>query len=78
MEILAMILMLIGLATFIIGGIWFLVVSFQQSVWWGLGCIFLPFCEVIFLIIHWKEAAKPFGLQAIGFVLLLIASPLAP
>lgn len=77
MEILAMTLMLIGLATFITGGIWFLVVCFKQSVWWGVGCLFLPFFEIIFLIIHWKVAKKPFCFQLIGMVSLMIASSLA-
>jgi hypothetical protein len=74
MEILGMLLLIAGFIVFIFGGIWFLVESFRESIWWGLGCLLINPVEIIFLIVHWRVAAKPFGIQMIGLVLLLIGS----
>lgn len=47
-----MILLAVGFIISVVAGIWFLVVAFKQSVLWGLGCLFVPFVSLIFLIIH--------------------------
>ena len=60
MEILGTILLVIGFAISAFAGIWFLVVAFRQSVLWGLACLLIPFVSLIFLIIHWNEAKRPF------------------
>lgn len=70
MEALSPVLLLIGLIIFIIGGIWYLVTCFKKSIWWGLGCIFLPVIQIIFLFVHWSVAAKPFGIQTVGIVIM--------
>jgi len=64
---LSMLLLLIGYIIWIVGGIWFLIVSFQESVWWGLACLLSP-AGLIFLIVHWRVAAKPFGVQCVGML----------
>ena len=74
MEILLLILVIIGMIIFLFGGIWFLIESFRESIWWGLGVIFIPFVEIIFLIAHWRVASKPFGIQLAGMALLFIGS----
>ena len=74
MEIFAMLLVIVGFIAFLIGGIWFLVESFRESIWWGLGVMFVPFVEIVFLIAHWRIASKPFGLQLAGMALLFIGS----
>lgn len=71
MEALSPVLILMGSPILIIGEIWFLIACFKKSIWWGLGCIFLPFIEIIFLFVHWNVAAKPFGIQIIGIALML-------
>lgn len=60
MEMLGTILFIVGLIISTFAGIWFLVVAFRQSVLWGLGCLLVPFVSLIFLIIHWSEAKRPF------------------
>jgi hypothetical protein len=67
------ILFVFGIIMSAIGGIWFLVVAFQESVLWGLGCMFVPFVSLIFLISHWSNAAKPFGVSLLGSVIMVIA-----
>jgi hypothetical protein len=60
MDMLGYALLIIGLIISAFAGIWFLVVAFRQSVLWGLGCLFIPFVSLIFLIVHWAEAKRPF------------------
>ncbi len=72
MEVLGMMLMVVGIIGALIGGIWFLVVAFQESVLWGLGCLFVPFVSLIFLIMHWDKAGKPFLIQLAGIVPMVV------
>ncbi len=74
MEILAPALVMIGMIIFVIGGIWFLVESFRESIWWGLACLLISPAQVIFLIVHWSVAGRPFGIQMLGLVCLIIGT----
>jgi hypothetical protein len=58
--------MLAGLIAAFVGGIWLLVVAFQESLAWGLGCLHLPFVGLFFIILHWDRAARPFGVNVGG------------
>jgi hypothetical protein len=77
MEILAMLLVLVGLIAVLIGGTWFLVECFRESIWWGLGCLLINPIQFIFLFVHWSAAAKPFGIQMLGLGFLFAGSFLA-
>jgi hypothetical protein len=77
METLSSGMSLIGLILSVIGSIWFFIVCFRESIWWGLGCLFFPFMELIFIIGHWHEAKKPVLFQVVG-VGLIIAAPFVP
>ena len=68
------ILIAVGGIVCLIGGIWFLIVAFRESVVWGLLCLFVPFAALAFLIKHFGDAAKPFGLNILGSILLIIGS----
>jgi hypothetical protein len=61
-----MFLIIFGLLT--VGGaaLWFLFAAFEQNILWGLGCLFVPFVSLIFLIVHWKKAAQPFCISLLG------------
>ena len=78
MEILGLTLSVIGAIVSLIGGIWFLVVAFRQSVWWGLGCLFIPFVSLVFLIMHWRDAAKPVFVSLLGTVLIIVVALMMP
>ncbi len=71
MAILGLLVLIAGLIISLIGGIWFLVVAFRESILWGLGCIFIPFVSLFFLIIHWKDASKPFFVSLLGNGIIL-------
>jgi len=57
---LASILFIIGAVLGLVGGIWLLVVAFRTSILWGLGSLFIPPVIIIFAIMHWGDAKKPF------------------
>jgi hypothetical protein len=57
----------------LVSGIWLLVVAFQTSVWWGLGSLLIPFVSLIFVIMNWQVAKKPFLINLAAFVLAGIA-----
>jgi hypothetical protein len=66
-----------GLIAFV-GGIWLLVVAFKESVWWGLGSIFIPFVSLVFVIVHWQVSKKPFLIQLAGIALCIVGVMAAP
>ena len=73
MQIVSLVLLAIGGITAFVGGIIFLIAAFRESVLWGLGCIFIPFVSLIFLVLHWAEAKKGFFIQIVGLALVVIA-----
>jgi hypothetical protein len=72
METLALILIVIGGIISVVYGIILLIKAFQTSIWWGLGYIFIPLVALIFVVVHWDVAKKPFlmGLLCIPFFLV--------
>jgi prepilin-type processing-associated H-X9-DG protein len=60
----------------IAGYIWLLRAAFQQSLLWGIGCLF-PVVTVVFLVMHTRDSWKPFLLTYLPLIaaLLLLASP---
>jgi len=72
MATIGMILLVIGLVVMLVGGIWLLVVAFKESIWWGLGSLFIPFVSLIFAIMHWSKASKPFLIAIGGMVVYFI------
>lgn len=63
------VLIIIGALVSLVGGIWFLVVAFRQSVVWGLVVIFVPFASLVFLVKYWRDAKASFFVQLIGTVI---------
>jgi hypothetical protein len=63
-------LVLVLMGAMIVGGIWLLIVAFSESILWGLGCFFIPFVSLIFVIMHFDKAAKPFGIWLVGLIVM--------
>jgi hypothetical protein len=70
-PLLALIPMLLGWLIAFAGGIWFLVVAFQDDAIQGILCLFVPFYSLIYLITHFEETKKPFLVQVVGGVLAM-------
>jgi hypothetical protein len=63
---------IIGMLVGVVGEIMLLVAAFKQSVWWGLGCIFIPFVVFIFIALYWQVAKKPFFIELAGAALSIL------
>ena len=78
MDIIGGSLIMLGVVIFVVGGFLFLVAAFRESVLWGLACLFVPIVSLFFLIVHWPEARKPFALQLLAFVLIIVGFIISP
>jgi len=78
MEILGLILAVVGFIVVIVGGIWFLIVAFQESVLWGLGSLLFWPVSMVIMIMHWDEAGKPFLVQLAGAVPMFAGMMMIP
>ncbi len=74
-----MLLIYLGFAIVLIGGIGFFIAAFKNSLLWGLGCLFFYPISIVFLILYWQDAKNPFFLQLIGiFIVFLGAMFMSP
>jgi len=64
----------LGWLLMLAGGIWFLVVAFQDNALAGILCLVIPFYSLYYLITNFDAEKKPFMLQAAGMVLLMLGS----
>jgi len=61
----------IGTGLGLLGGIWLLIVAFKESIWWGLGSLFIPFVSLIFVVLHWSVAKTPFLISLLSVVMVI-------
>ncbi|MEL7235731.1 MAG: hypothetical protein AAGK74_14605 [Chloroflexota bacterium] len=69
MTVVGYILLVIGLLLALYGGISLLIIAFRKSILWGLGCLFVPFVSLVFAIMNWDEAGRPFLISVGGSIL---------
>ena len=63
-----------GFLLLVVGGIWFIVTAFRESILWGLGVLFVPLVPLIFLILEWPSAKRPFFWQLWGIALVVLGA----
>jgi len=64
-------LVAIGSLFMLVGTVAFIVAGFRESVWWGLGMLFLgSLVQLVFLFMYWNESKQAFLIQALGVLLL--------
>ena len=73
MAVLGGLVMVVGGILVLVGGVWLLVEAFMESIWWGLAYVFIPFASLLFLILHWERAGKPFLISLGGGALIVLA-----
>jgi hypothetical protein len=61
----------IGMGLGLLGGIWLLIVAFKESIWWGLGSLFIPLVSLIFVVLHWSVAKTPFLISLVSVVMVI-------
>jgi len=76
LPILFILIVLAGFVMTLIGGIRILISAFRKSILWGLGCLFVPFCTLVYLIVDWENAKSGFFLYLKGFGVILLGGVL--
>lgn len=66
--------MFVGILIGCIAGIWLLIEAFRVSILWGLASLFIPVVPLVFVILHWDRARKPFLWSLLGAVLIIVPS----
>ncbi len=70
MSIIGGLLIAVGAIIMAIFSIIIYIKAFKESIWWGLGSLFVPFVSLVFVIMNWQMCKKPF-LIMIGGALIL-------
>jgi uncharacterized membrane protein len=65
-------IVLAGGVIMLFGGVRVLISAFRNSILWGLGCLFVPFCKLIYLIVHWEDAKSGFFLYLKGVSVVIL------
>ncbi len=78
METLGVILIIVGTLIALVYGIILLVKAFQVSIWWGLAYLLIPFAALVFIVVHWEVAKKPFLMSLLSFPFIIVGLILAP
>jgi hypothetical protein len=73
-PLVSLLVMLLGAAMAIVGGIWFIIVAFQDEVMHGLLCLFVPFYALYYLVTHLDTTKQPFFLQLIGTLCMWVGA----
>lgn len=74
----SLILIALGWILSIVGGIWFLIKVFDDSIGWGIGCILLPFLSLVYLIMNFSDVKNPFFVQLAGSAFYIVGFMIAP
>ena len=72
MDAIGVITVWAGILLMLAGGIFFIVQAFRTSILWGLGVLFVPLVPLVFLIVEWGNAKRPFFWQLWGIVLVVL------
>lgn len=65
-------LLILGLILLFGGGLWLLVLAFQENIWWGLGSLLVSPVLLVFAILHWHKSKTPFLIHLAGCALFAI------
>ena len=68
------ILTVLGFIVMAVGGIWILIEAFKENVLWGIGCILFNPVSLIFVIMHWDVAKKPFFINLAGIAIMILGA----
>jgi len=77
MMIAGHIFLVVGIMVALVGNVMFLAVAFRRSLWWFLGCLFIPLVDIVFLLLNLKATAKPFGISVLGLLVAALGAWMA-
>lgn len=72
MDWISLIFIILAIVLGVASHVWWVISAFRVSVLWGLLVLFIPVMPLMFLLVHWEDARKPF------FCMLFALLALAP
>jgi len=72
MATIGIVLMIVGFLVALVGGIGILIEAFKEHVLWGIGSLLFSPVSLVFVILHWDRAGKPFLLNLGGVVVMFL------
>ena len=57
-------------------GLLLIYLAFSQSIWWGLGYLFVPLAGLVYVIIYWSDAKKAFLTNLFAVIMAAIIAVL--
>jgi hypothetical protein len=63
--------MAVGYMMSIVGGVWFLIIAFQDDVMSGILCLICGIYSLYYLVTHFEEEKQPFFLQLVGMGIII-------
>ena len=72
MSFIASVIVLIGIALVLIGGIMFIIAAFSESILWGALVLFIAPASLLFLFLHWKRAKSGFLTELLGCGVIIV------
>lgn len=76
-PIVFLIILFTGLFMALLGSVRLLISAFRKSIVWGLGCLLVPFCGLVYIVVDWENAKSGFFLYLKGIGVLLASTVLA-
>jgi len=62
------ILFWLGMIVSLVGNLMFLAIVFSRSLVWFWGCLFVPYVDLIYFLLHPKQTWKPMLIGIVGFL----------
>jgi len=69
----ALVLLWVGYALCFVGGLWVVVLAWQKGIVWGLGCLFFPVLQLVYVALNWKQTKSAFFLLLAGLAALFVS-----
>lgn len=66
-------ILILGIAISVIANLWLVVVAFRTSFLWGVASLLVPM-NIVFVVMHWQEARRPFFTFLIGMATWTVAA----
>ncbi len=71
--ILSLIFVILAALLLVVGYVWMVIAAFRVNLPWGLLVVFVPIMPLMFLLVHWEAARKPFFCALAGLIALVPA-----
>ena len=63
-----------GYVLCVLSGLWIIVLAWEKGIVWGLGCLFFPVLQLIYVALNWKQTKSAFFLMLAGFGAFFISA----